>query len=156
MGKCIQRRVRRRRKDRFKHGILTGLLLVTAAGLLALILARQEKRRRSQYGPAGCSEFRTPLALDECFDRLADRRDSDVFAYECTRERDGSFTLRLTLHQPTQQPLDTLYTLRLDPGRETIVTLFFIREAFGSPEPVFPPEMLDEFLPQKLDARRTR
>ncbi len=138
------------------HGFLSGLLLVTAAGLLALILARQEKRRRSQYGPAGCSEFRTPLALDECFDRLADRRDSDVFAYECTRERDGSFTLRLTLHQPTQQPLDTLYTLRLDPGRETIVTLFFIREAFGSPEPVFPPEMLDEFLLQKLDARRTR
>ena len=50
---------------------------------------------------------------------------------ECRRENDGGFTLHLTLHQPTQQPLDTLYTLRLDPGRQTVVTLIFIREAFG-------------------------
>ena len=51
--------------------------------------------------------------------------------------------------------MDTLYTLRLDPGNQTVVTLFFIREAFGSPEPVFPPEMLDEFMAQKLEAHRT-
>ena len=31
-------------------------------------------------------------------------------------KKDGGFLLHLTLHQPTQQPLDTLYTLRLDPG----------------------------------------
>ena len=64
--------------------------------------------------------------------------------------------LHLTLHQPTQQPLDTLYTLRLDPGRQTVVTLIFIREAFGYKEPLFPQEMLDEFMAQKLDAHRTR
>ena len=58
--------------------------------------------------------------------------------------------LHLTLHQPTQQPLDTLYTLRLDPGRQTVVTLIFIREAFGYKEPLFPQEMLDEFMAQKL------
>ncbi len=56
----------------------------------------------------------------------------------------AAFLLHLTLHQPTQQPLDTLYTLRLDPGRQTIVTLIFIREAFGYKEPLFPQEMLDE------------
>ena len=106
--------------------------------------------------PAGLSEFRTGLALDECFDRLDTRSDTDLFAYECRRENDGGFTLHLTLHQPTQQPLDTLYTLRLDPGRQTVVTLIFIREAFGYKEPLFQPEMLDEFMLGKLDARRTK
>ena len=77
-------------------------------------------------------------------------------AYECRRENDGSFLLHLTLHQPSQQPLDTLYTLRLDPGRQTVVTLIFIREAFGYKEPLFPPAMLDEFMLQKLDAHRTK
>ena len=49
-----------------------------------------------------------------------------------------------------------MYTLRLDPGRQTVVTLIFIREAFGYKEPLFPQEMLDEFMAQKLDAHRTR
>ena len=52
--------------------------------------------------------------------------------------------------------MDTLYTLRLDPGRQTVVTLIFIREAFGYKEPLFPPAMLDEFMLQKLDAHRTK
>ena len=87
---------------------------------------------------------------------LLSRRENDVFAYECRRENDGGFLLHLTLHQPTKQPLDTLYTLRLDPGRQTVVTLIFIREAFGYKEPLFPPAMLDEFLLQKLEAHRTK
>ena len=94
--------------------------------------------------------------MDECFDRLDTHSDTDLFAYECRRENDGGFMLHLTLHQPSQQPLDTLYTLRLDPGRQTVVTLIFIREAFGYKEPLFPPAMLDEFMLQKLDARRTK
>jgi hypothetical protein len=36
------------------------------------------------------------------------------------------------------------------------VTLIFIREAFGYKEPLFQPEMLDEFMRGKLDARRTK
>ena len=68
----------------------------------------------------------------------------------------GGFLLHLTLHQPTQQPLDTLYTLRLDPGRQTIATLIFIREAFGYKEPLFPQEMLDKFMQQKMEAHRTK
>ena len=102
------------------------------------------------------SEFRTDLPLDDCFDRLDQHSPDDVFAYECRRENDGGFTLHLTLHQPTQQPLDTLYTLRFDPGRQTIVTLIFIREAFGYKEPLFQPAMLDEFMLHKFDARRTK
>ncbi len=68
-------------------------------------------------------------------------------------ERPGSFLLHLMLHQPSQQPLDTVH-LRLDPGRQTVVTLIFIREALWLKEPLFPPAMLDEFMLQKLDAHR--
>ena len=120
------------------NAVVSVCLLACALGIIVYLLSRRETTRRSQYGPAGLSEFRTGLALDECFDRL------------------DSFLLHLTLHQPSQQPLDTLYTLRLDPGRQTVVTLIFIREAFGYKEPLFPPAMLDEFMLQKLDAHRTK
>ena len=123
------------------NAVISIILLAVALGVIVLLLTRRENTRRSQYGPAGLSEFRTDLPLDECFDRL---------------DLHSGFTLHLTLHQPTQQPLDTLYTLRLDPGRQTIVTLIFIRESFGYKEPLFPQEMLDTFMMQKLQAHRTK
>lgn len=138
------------------NAVFSIIILIAVIGLIIFLLSRRENTRRSQYGPAGLSEFRTDLPLDDCFDRLDEHHEDDVFAYECHRENDGGFLLHLTLHQPTQQPLDTLYTLRFDPGRQTIVTLIFIREAFGYKEPLFPQEMLDEFLLQKLDAHRTK
>ena len=128
------------------------VLLAAVLGVIVFLLSRRENGRRSQYGPSGLSEFRTDLPLDECFDRLDEHPDTDEFLYECHREKDGGFLLHLTLHQPTQQPLDTLYSLRLDPGRQTVVTLIFIREAFGYKEPLFPQEMLDKFMLQKLAA----
>ena len=136
--------------------VISVVLLAVVLGTIVFLLSRRESGRRSQYGPAGLSEFRTDLALDECFDRLDRHSDTDEFAYECRRENDGGFMLHLTLHQPTQQPLDTLYTLRLDPGKQTVVTLIFIREAFGYKEPLFQPAMLDEFMLRKFDARRTK
>ena len=136
--------------------VVSIILLAAVLGVIVFLLSRREHGRRSQYGPSGLSEFRTDLPLDDCFDRLDQHSPDDLFAYECRRENDGGFTLHLTLHQPTQQPLDTLYTLRLDPGRQTVVTLIFIREAFGYKEPLFQPEMLDEFMLGKLDARRTK
>ena len=138
------------------NAVISIILLAVALGVIVVLLTRRENTRRSQYGPAGLSEFRTDLPLDECFDRLDEHRDADEFVYECRREKDGGFLLHLTLHQPTQQPLDTLYTLRFDPGRQTIVTLIFIREAFGYKEPLFQPAMLDEFMLRKFDARRTK
>ena len=114
------------------------ILLAAALGCIVFLLTRRENARRSQYGPSGLSEFRTDLPLDDCFDRLDQHSPDDEFAYECRRENDGGFLLHLTLHQPTQQPLDTLYTLRLDPGRQTIATRdSSIREAFGYKEPLF-------------------
>ena len=63
--------------------------------------------------------------------------------------------LHLTLHQPTRQPLDTLYNLRMEQGRQTVVTLMFVREAFGYGEPVFRQDVMDGFMADKLEARRT-
>ena len=138
------------------NAVFSILLLAAILGFIVFLLSKKDQSRRSQYGPSGLSEFRTDLPLDDCFDRLDQHSPDDVFAYECRRENDGGFMLHFTLHQPTRQPLDTLYTLRLDPGRETVATLFFIREAFGYKEPLFPQEMLNEFMQQKLEARRTR
>ena len=138
------------------NAVFSVLLLAAILGFIVFLLSRKDQSRRSQYGPSGLSEFRTDLPLDDCFDRLDQHSPDDVFAYECRRENDGGFALHLTLHQPTQQPLDTLYTLRFDPGRQTIVTLIFIREAFGYKEPLFQPAMLDEFMMSKFDARRTK
>ena len=138
------------------NAVVSVCLLACALGIIVYLLSRRETTRRSQYGPAGLSEFRTDLPLDDCFDRMDQHSQDDEFAYECRRENDGGFTLHLTLHQPTQQPLDTLYTLRLDPGRQTVATLIFIREAFGYKEPLFPQEMLDKFMQQKLEAHRTK
>lgn len=138
------------------NAVFSILLLAAILGFIVFLLSKKDQRRRSQYSPSGLSEFRTDLPLDDCFDRLDQHSPDDVFAYEYCRENDGGFTLRLTLHQPTQQPLDTLYTLRFDPGRQTIVTLIFIREAFGYKEPLFQPAMLDEFMLRKFDARRTK
>ena len=138
------------------NAVFSILLLAAILGFIVFLLSKKDQNRRSQYGPSGLSEFRTDLPLDDCFDRLDQHSPDDVFDYECRRENDGSFLLHLTLHQPSQQPLDTLYTLRLDPGRQTVVTLIFIREAFVYKEPLFPQEMLDEFMAQKLDAHRTR
>ena len=138
------------------NSVISIVLLAAVLGVIVFLLSRRENSRRSQYGPDGLSVFLTDLPLDDCFDRLDQHSPEDVFAYECRREKDGGFLLHLTLHQPTQQPLDTLYTLRLDPGRQTVATLIFIREAFGYKEPLFPQEMLDAFMAQKLDARRTK
>ena len=82
------------------NAVISIILLAVALGVIVVLLTRRENTRRSQYGPAGLSEFRTGLALDECFDRLDTRSDTDLFAYECRRENDGSFLLHLTLHQP--------------------------------------------------------
>lgn len=132
---------------------LSALVLAAAVGLIWAGLRRQQAKRRAAPGPAGVLEYRTDLPLDDCFDRLRTQTDADLFAYTCERQPDGAFLLHLTLHRPTNQPVDTVYLLRLDPGRRTVVTLSFVREAFGYGEPVFPQAMLDEFLAEKLSAR---
>ena len=77
------------------NAVVSIVLLAAVLGVIVFLLSRRENGRRSQYGPAGLSEFRTDLALDECFDRLDEHNDSDVFVYDCRRGRDGGFLLHL-------------------------------------------------------------
>ena len=67
------------------NAVVSIVLLAAVLGMIVFLLSRRENGRRSQYGPAGLSEFRTDLALDECFDRLDEHRDADEFVYECRR-----------------------------------------------------------------------
>ena len=67
------------------NAVISIILLAVALGVIVLLLTRRENTRRSQYGPAGLSEFRTDLPLDECFDRLHLHSENDEFAYECRR-----------------------------------------------------------------------
>lgn len=138
------------------NGMISAVVILALAGLAIYLLNRQQLHRRTEYGPSGTSEYRTALAVDECMDRLAAHSEADVFSYTCPRQLDGSFLLTFTLHNATRQPVGTRYSLRLDAGKETVVTLMFLGEAFGYQEPVFPPEMLDEFMAAKLEARHTR
>ena len=61
------------------------VLLAAVLGVIVFLLSRRENTRRSQYGPAGLSEFRTDLPLDECFDRLDEHRLSLIHISEPTR-----------------------------------------------------------------------
>ena len=47
------------------NAVVSVCLLACALGIIVYLLSRRETTRRSQYGPAGLSEFRTGLALDE-------------------------------------------------------------------------------------------
>lgn len=135
---------------------LLSLVCILAAAALIWRLARRTAGRKGAGGQAAWLEYRTPLAFDECLDALASRQEQDEFDYTCARQPDGSFLLHFTLHRPTGQPVDTLYALRLDAGKQTVVTVHFLREAFGYRQPVFPQELLDAFLAQKLNAQPRR
>ncbi len=128
------------------------VLALLGLALCIWFIARRDRQRREAPGACGTSVFRTDWPLDDCMDALARHEETDLFSYTLRRDPDGSFLLHFTRHNPTAQPLDTLYQLRLDPGRRTTVTLIFLREAFGYKEPVFPAAMLNEFVKQKLDA----
>ena len=41
------------------NAVISIILLAVALGVIVLLLTRRENTRRSQYGPAGLSEFRT-------------------------------------------------------------------------------------------------
>lgn len=133
----------------------TALLLFVCVLCLFFALRRAKPtHRRTPQGNLLMVEYRTDYAVDECIDRLRATAPDDLFIYTFVRETNGTFALHFTQHRATQQPIDTLYTLQLDAGRQTMLSLVFIREAFGYQEPVFPLALLDEFFAQKLAAHR--
>ena len=134
--------------------ILIALFVVAAVVVFTyLIIQKQEQRRR--VGGTICAEYRTSLPFDVCMDAMRHQTGDDIFIYDFTRQPDGSFLLHFTMHRATSQPMDTLYQMRIDSGSRTVISLNFIREAFGHPEPVFGVELLDSFICHKLSAERT-
>jgi len=134
--------------------ILIALLVVAAVVVFTyLVIQKQDQRRHT--GGAICAEYRTDLPFDVCMDAMRRQTNDDIFVYDFTRQPDGSFLLNFTMHRATGQPMDTLYQMRIDGGSRTVISLNFIREAFGNPEPVFGVELLDAFICQKLSAERT-
>ncbi len=130
------------------------LVLLFICGIF-IFLRGQETNRRNTPNNGLTAEYRTDLAIDECMDALRMHSEEDTFEYTCIRQTAGSFDLHFTLHRATRQPVDTLYSMQLDAGRQTIITLTFLREAFGYKEPVFPVALLDDFFAKKLAAKRT-
>ena len=106
------------------NAVVSIVLLAAVLGVIVFLLSRRENGRRRQYGPAGLSEFRTDLALAECFDRLDEHNDSDVFVYDCRRERDGGFLLHLSRFNP----VSFLATAHVEVIRSTpvVVQVFII------------------------------
>lgn len=135
--------------------ILSALLLLLCVFGMFALLRRQEATQRKDPGNPLMLEYRTDLPLDDCLDLLRQTTEKDIFVYTFTREADGNFALEFTQHRATEQPISTLYTLHLDSGRQTVLSLAFVREAFGYKEPVFPLSLLDDFFAEKLSAHRT-
>lgn len=129
------------------------VLICIVAGAIWYIVRRTERRTGRKEN--NVLEYRTPLAFDECLDALNAPNKGDEFEYACPRLADGSFTLHFTLHRPTNQPVDTVYALRIDGGKQTVISLHFLSEAFGYKEPVFGLALLDAFMKAKLNATRT-
>ncbi|MFI3169126.1 MAG: hypothetical protein R3Y06_04175 [Faecalibacterium sp.] len=134
--------------------ILSIVCLLLCVGAIFALLRGQKNARRTTVGSPHILEYRTDLPLDACIDLLRQAAEQDLFIYTFARQTDGSFALHFTMHRATQQPIDTLYTLRFESGRQTIISLVFIREAFGYQEPVFPLALLDTFFAEKLSAQR--
>lgn len=130
------------------------VFLALLIGLVIALLRNQRAGRIASPNSPLMAEYRTDLPLDACIDILRAPQAEDLFAYTFQREADGSFSLQFTEHRSTQQPIATLYSLRMESGRQTLLTLTFQREAFGYQEPVFPPALLDEFFATKLAAVR--
>ncbi len=90
-----------------------------------------------------------------CLDLLQDAAAEDMFLYKMERAARGNgWYIHFTLHEPTGQPLDTLFRLEFTGEEPARFTLGFVREAFGMREPVLPEDLLDAFFAAKLGAKR--
>lgn len=134
-------------------GLLLAIPMVALVILAAWLIGRRGKKARKkpgmqmEYAVPGCSAA-------ACRDILAARGDDDLFAYELEPAKTGGYYLHLSMHRPTQQPLDTLFQMQFGLESEARFTLEFVREAFGVREPIVPEALLDDFFAQKLGAVR--
>lgn len=133
-------------------GFLPAILLIAAVAALLFLLGRAKGKqaaapgRQLVYSAAGHTAA-------ECRTLLYRPAEEDLFQYQLQPATDGGLYITFTRHNPTAQPLATMYLLRFDPLLPTArFQLTFVREAFGTPAPILPPTLLDEFFAAKLGA----
>ena len=130
------------------------VLILAAAALIWQLARRAERRRKSAPAPPGIWNTAPTCLSTAAWTRWPKPARRTCSPIPAPARRTAPFFLHLTLHNATNQPIDTVFTLRMDAGRQTVITLHFLREAFGYREPVFPQELMDSFMAQKLGAHR--
>lgn len=134
--------------------LFVGVLVVVVV-VNAFFYSRMKRKEKEKPGMRIWYEVpgKTPA---ECRAVLTARDAADLLTVGLEPARDGGWYLHFLRHNETEQPLDTIYRLRLEEGNPTLLVLAFEREAFGMREPVLPEELLDEYFAAKLGAKRTK
>lgn len=144
-------------------GAISGLVSLRAVGLAAVLVAAvlavawlyQKNAGRRRKKPGQCLWYRAPVYnAATCRGLLGKNPAADIFAYGLEAAPSGGWYLHFTAHNPTGQPLDTLFLLQFEEDAPAVFSLAFVREAFGMREPIIKEELLDAFFAQKLAAVR--
>ncbi len=135
------------------RGLLMAVPLVALVLLMAWLFARGSKKRRQKPGQR--MRYTVPgKTAAACRGLLGDNPGSDLFAYTLEAAQNGGWYLRFTRHNPTGQPLDTLFLLQFEGDTPAVMNLSFVREAFGMREPIIGEALLDAFFENKVGAQR--
>lgn len=135
------------------QGLFIALPLVAMVLALGWWYARSQRKRRSRPGQS--LRYRVPtLTAASCRGLLSHPAPEDIFSYTLEGAPSGGWYLTFTLHNPTGQPLSTLFLLQFEAEAPAILSLRFVREAFGMTEPVISEALLDQFFAEKMGAQR--
>ena len=131
------------------------LLAIGACGLVVLFAyVMQKNKKATAQNPKYFALYHsTKYTAGQCRDIMKNKNIHDTFAYTLSYTPKGTEII-FTNYYPTQQIMETVFLLAFTQEEPAEFSLTFVREAFGSKEPVIPPVLLDEFFAQKLDATR--
>lgn len=139
-------------------GYQTVLSILVLIGLVLIFVFLYTQNRKGRKAKPGLYlEYEVPgKTTSECRALLRQNPAEDVFSYQLEEGRPGELFIHFTLHNATEQPLDTMFRIYYgeEPGPLAEFSLSFAREAFGMKEPVLTESLLDEFFSQKLGAVR--
>ena len=133
------------------RNLFLALALVGMVWFIAYSRAKNKVAKKSK--PGQYMEYTAPhKTATQCRALLDIHSPDEIFDYTIESAPQGGWFIHFTTHRPTGQIMDTLYLIQFTSEQPARFFLSFIREAFGSKEPVFPESMLDEFIQNKLEA----
>lgn len=137
------------------QGLFIAIPLVALVLLFAWLFARKKRTRRKK--PGQLLEYTVPgKTAAACRGLLGENPASDLFSYTLEGAKSGGWYIHFTRHNATEQPLDTVFLLQFEGDSPALLSLSFVREAFGMREPIIGEALLDEFFAAKLGAERIR